>query len=362
MESRHSGGKRRARSNGVRAAVETTSSAAALGFLYGLLIVCCVSIVLALAIVALMYFRSRNFRMDPPYESKQRASEFPFRTGDLVVTSHRTGRRQRGPLVVDTSTLIKCATASPYNHLAVIYVDPTTRQVLFWDMTVTGPRLATVQDMIDGPPDQDVFVRPLLGPRVSTRLFERCMVEQSRHLIEYTRCFVNGFWRCVLPKAPLHVPEACGKARSCQPSREPRSMTDRDADTASLCHQRRCRMTTHADRRHRRRRRRLRKIDAQTKRTCADGGLMPPIQPPYADGDIHDMLAPRTQRRFPARTCSHFVIEIYHLLGIIEYDPDRSYVHPSRVFPCDLITDPIDPGVVPFARPYSLGPLVKIEP
>nr|UMO78899.1 hypothetical protein [Pandoravirus belohorizontensis] len=142
-----------------------------------------VALLVGVTVVALCVARTRRYVTAVPEPRAQRRTlaAHPFRTGDLVLTSNRNGRDGRGAQsLLDWSAPIKWITGSAFNHAAVVYVDPDTRQVLFWEINGSGTRLATVRDLTSGRPDHDVFVRGLSAP-VDGTLFERAMAAQWEH-------------------------------------------------------------------------------------------------------------------------------------------------------------------------------------
>jgi hypothetical protein len=118
--------------------------------------------------------RMRHLWERPPRSNRADLWSYPFRTGDLLLTSTRWCDRQ-------TPSMTKALTKSAYNHVAVAYVDPRTGQPLFWEMTQGGTRLASLHDLACGRPRHDIVVRPLNAP-VDVRAFERA---------------VSDLWDCV---------------------------------------------------------------------------------------------------------------------------------------------------------------------
>lgn len=142
-----------------------------------------VALLVGVTVVALCAVRTRRYVTAAPEPRAPRCAlaAHPFRTGDLVLTSNRNGRDGRGAQsLFDWSAPIKWITGSAFNHAAVVYVEPDTRQVLFWEINGSGTRLATVRDLTSGRPDHDVFVRGLSAP-VDGALFERAMAAQWEH-------------------------------------------------------------------------------------------------------------------------------------------------------------------------------------
>lgn len=108
----------------------------------------------------------RHVRAMPPYKYRCALRDYPFRTGDLIITSAKAGvddpentRRQKRRL--EPSAIIKMFTSSPFNHTGVVYVDPLTGQVYVWELNGSGTRLATMEEMTCGTPDHYIHVRPI---------------------------------------------------------------------------------------------------------------------------------------------------------------------------------------------------------
>jgi len=107
---------------------------------------------------------------------------YPFRTGDLILTSNRLESLRDVVANFDPVAAIKLFTESPFNHTAVAYVDPDTEQTLFWELNGTGTRMATMYDMTSGRPDHIVCVRTLVGgPPIDPRAFMAVVKAQWRY-------------------------------------------------------------------------------------------------------------------------------------------------------------------------------------
>ena len=196
--------------------------------------------------------------------------------------AHRATARARNggrATVLDWSVPIKAFTGSCFNHAAVAYVEPDTRQVLFWEINGAGTRLATVRDLTCGRPDHDVFVRSLSAP-IDVALFERAMAAQWEHEFTFPH-------RPPSPPAPL---DTVARGSRSSPPTPPRH-SQPPCSTATSC--------TRASPRVRRR---------------------PPRE-----------AAPRSKR-----TCAHMVAELYHLVGVLDYDGGRRGIDPAAVFAGDF--------------------------
>jgi hypothetical protein len=220
-----------------------------------------------------------------PRARRARLTTYPFRTGDLVITSNRNGRNGAGiESLLDWSAPIKWFTGSTFNHTAVAYVEPDTKQVLFWEINGTGTRLATVRDLTCGRPDHDIFVRSLSAP-VDDVLFEGAMAAQWEHEFNF------------------FVPAAvCARMLG-----RPRG----DFYASSLLGLSEC------------------------------GAL---------------------QRRATAsrRTCAHMTAELYHLVGVLDYDEGRSGIDPAALSAGDFAKSALDTRILPLADGYHFGPLVHL--
>lgn len=141
------------------------------------------------------------------------ARDHPFCTGDLVLTSSRKGRGRAVP-PLHTSAAIKMMTRSHFNHVAVVVVDPDTRQPLFWEMNGAGTSLSALDDFMDARRDHDVFVRPI-NRAVDTVAFARAMAAQSRDRFNFAVPLdvVRGRWNRLVRTPTRCASEAC--ARTC---------------------------------------------------------------------------------------------------------------------------------------------------
>ena len=255
-------------------------------------LVAAVAALVVLIAVAFLAARARHVRDRPPSARRCALSEYPFCTGDLVLTSNRQGRRRGAQgSMLDWSVPIKILTGSPYNHAAVAYVDPDTRQVLFWEINGTGTRLATVRDLTDGRQHHDVFVRKLSAP-IEDGLFERAMALQWEHEFNF------------FAPAAVAARALGGHRRRVHPRA---SLIDRRLLWAS-------------------------------------------------DSAGTTTQAPRGQR-----TCAHMVAELYHLVGVLDYDGGTRGVDPASVSAGDLARRTIDADVLPLAEGYAFGPVVRLD-
>jgi hypothetical protein len=304
--------RRRAKGAGGRPAVGALLALAAIALVMG---------IIAAAIAATLAARARYVRDNPPCDRACPIDLYPFRTGDLVLTCNRTWRRSprrrrpqddrdegaedegdrpaAGPWGrPDWSVPIKAFTRSHFHHTAVVYVEPRTRQVLFWEINSTGTRLSTVADMMSGRPDHDVFVRSLVPP-IDPALFERALAAQWEH--EFNFFSPVAFVRRAAGLRERSLPRWSAMGRACM-----------------------------------RRRRWWRR---------------------RKDNDDDDDDAPR-------RTCSNMTAELYHLIGVLDYEGalarGQSILDPAAVCAGDFARDPIDRDVLPLASGLEFGPLVRL--
>ena len=376
-------------------------------------LICAVAIgTIVVALVGWAIARRLTFVRDPPCVSARRPlREYAFATGHLVLTSNREGRRgsARSHVWADWSVPIKLLTASCFNHAAIAYVDPETRQVMFWEINGSGTRLATMRDFMSGRPDHDVFVRAI-DPPVDPTLFECAMHAQWEHQFNF-----------FAPAAVLR--RVTGRAHRMQRD----SLVSRDP-VWSHWHKVTAQSTDPS-----------RDADPQCPGSLSHpwwscggapiapafwGGAMPPLPPFYmtplfpwhpqmwppmspmpvqqprqfvvtdrtsdsAPPVIVDDAVPLPQkrrrgRRAPKRTCAHLVAELYHLVGVLDYDTTgregegdggstsqhretKSNDHrticgidPASVFAGDFAREPIDPDVLPVSARHSFGPIIQL--
>ena len=130
---------------------------------------------------------------------------YPFRTGDLILTSARWDpRSDLGIPLRRLPSFTKGLTSSVYNHAAVAYVDERTGQTFFWEMTSGGTRMASIHDLTCGRPRHDIVVRPL-NRLVDVRTFESVVMSQWENVFDYgvgmTWCkrFGREIWRVPIP-------------------------------------------------------------------------------------------------------------------------------------------------------------------
>jgi hypothetical protein len=160
--------------------------------------------------IVVRFFRIVN---RPWYIKRDNFWTYPFKTGDLVITCVKTSGRS----LLSTSALIKFFTNSPYHHVAIVYVEPDTGQVFFWEMNGGGTRLATVLDMVAGRHDQFIAVRSLNKP-VDTALFERVLQTQWNYMFNMDICLA-WYHRYMCPWIPVPflkgLPWGNDKQRTC---------------------------------------------------------------------------------------------------------------------------------------------------
>lgn len=266
-----------------------------------------VIVVVALASAAA---RMRQYVATPPAVDLAHAIDAcPLRTGDLIITSNHNGRR--GHSLADWSVPIKWVTGSPFNHVAVVYVEPDTRQLLFWEINGSGTRLATVRDLTCGRPRHDIFVRRV-SPPVDAAVFERAMAAQWEHEFNFF--------------APAAV------AARLLGSRQHRAFYARSLIS------RRAVFANHdfGD-------------DA-----VDDGG-----------SDLDRRLKSRATRGQKGlvhrRTCAHMIAELYHLVGVLDYAQGRRGIDPAALCAGDFAKTEPDPDILPMARGYRFGPITRLE-
>nr|UDO47793.1 hypothetical protein [Pandoravirus massiliensis] len=247
-------------------------------------------LIVAVALAGAAARMRRYVRAAPAVDLSCAIDESPLRTGDLIITSNHNGRH--GQPLADWSVPIKWITGSRFNHVAVVYVEPDTRQVLFWEINGSGTRLATVRDLTCGRPRHDIFVRRV-SPPVDTAVFERAMAAQWEHEFNFF--------------APAAV---AGRVIGCR--------QHRDFYVRSLLSRRRA--------------------------VCANG------------------QSDRVQRgAVHRRTCAHMVAELYHLVGVLDYDHGRRGIDPAALCAGDFAEAEPDPSILPMARGYRFGPITRLE-
>ncbi|AVK75838.1 Endopeptidase incomplete domain containing protein [Pandoravirus neocaledonia] len=296
-------------------------------------VVFAVALLLAVVVVALAAAaaRMRRYVRTPPTVGLTRAvGAWPLRTGDLIITSNHDGRRGRS--LADWSVPIKWVTGSPFNHVAVVYVEPDTRQLLFWEINGSGTRLATVRDLTCGRPHHDVFVRRV-SPPVDVALFERAMAAQWEHEFNFF--------------APAAV---AARVLGCRQRRDFYAHSLLDCGI----------VLGHGDGVDNDDINRLKdKDDGNNRddrdRDCdSDDGGGPQRSPCARSSGNHRGVVHR-------RTCAHMVAELYHLVGVLDYARGRRGVDPAALCAGDFAKAEPDPAVLPMARRYRFGPLVRLE-
>lgn len=130
-----------------------------------------VIIILASFLMMMVLHIMRYVKMPEDYEFEDDFWRYPFKTGDLIITSHKI----RG--LLNTTWVIRTFTRSNYNHIAIAYVDPYTKQVFFWEMNQGGSRLASRYNFWTSRIGGRLMVRPLNKP-VDQRIFMNMMAKQ----------------------------------------------------------------------------------------------------------------------------------------------------------------------------------------
>ncbi|AGO82938.1 Endopeptidase incomplete domain containing protein [Pandoravirus dulcis] len=173
-----------------------------------------VAILAAVATVAAILTLHREFVRGAPHVPVVPVYAYPFRTGDLVLTSGHVGRGRWMP-PLHASTAIKMVARSHFNHVAIAFVDPATRRPLFWEMNGAGPALSSLGAIMDPRRGHDVFVRALSRP-VDDDAFARIVSAQSgdRYNFGFALDVVRGRWMRRPAREPIRrAATAC--ARTC---------------------------------------------------------------------------------------------------------------------------------------------------
>lgn len=139
-----------------------------------------------------------NIFNKPWYSRKYNFWDYGFKTGDLILTCIKT---KSFSSMFSVSAFIKLFTNSPYHHTAVVYVQPETGQVFFWEMNGGGTRLATVADMVDKKIDQFIAVRSL-NKSIDIRLFEDIIKQQWNYTFNMDIC-LSWYHRFICPYVPV---------------------------------------------------------------------------------------------------------------------------------------------------------------
>jgi len=112
--------------------------------------------------VLLVLPRTLRLRQSPKTATKARLAEFPFKSGDLIVTSAKQDDM--------SSAITKMANNSVYHHIAMVYVEPVTLQVFFWEINGNGTRLIPITQLKHVKQPFHYMVRPLNKPIDTTQL------------------------------------------------------------------------------------------------------------------------------------------------------------------------------------------------
>lgn len=284
-------------------------------------VILAVVLLLVVIIVALAgaAARMRRYVQTPPVVGLTRTvGTCPLRTGDLIITSNHDGRHRRS--LADWSVPIKWVTGSPFNHVAVVYVEPDTRQLLFWEINGSGTRLATVRDMTCGRPRHDVFVRHV-SPPVDAAAFERAMAAQWEHEFNFF--------------APAAV---AARVLGCRQRRDfyTRSLLDRRAVIADDDF--------------------IANEDDDDANAVHDDG---------SGTDLDRRLGDRSGRgqrdAVHRRTCAHMIAELYHLVGVLDYAQGRRGIDPAALCAGDFAKTEPDPDILPMARGCRFGPIIRLD-
>ncbi|AGO85000.1 Endopeptidase incomplete domain containing protein [Pandoravirus salinus] len=180
-------------------------------------VVVLLAVIVVLVVTAAVALNGRFVRDAPRIPTAVPASAYPFRTGDVVLTSSRAGRGRWVP-PLRPSTAIKLATRSHFNHVAIAFVEPATRRPLFWEMNGAGPALSTLAGLMDARHGHDVFVRTLTGRPVDDAVFAHIVSLQSddRYRLGFVWDIARGRW--LRRRRPARDPvrrQAIACARTC---------------------------------------------------------------------------------------------------------------------------------------------------
>ncbi len=104
-------------------------------------------------------------------------AEYAFQSGDLLLASDLPPRDARS-LLLGVGNWTKVLTASAFNHVGVVYVEPLTRAVYVWEINGGGTRLATLHDYTCGRARQRLYVRALNKPLRDVHALERVIARQ----------------------------------------------------------------------------------------------------------------------------------------------------------------------------------------
>jgi hypothetical protein len=119
----------------------------------------------------------------PYYTATCRLEDFPFKTGDLILTSDQTLSKTASC----TGAIIKIFSSSAYHHVAIVYVDPRTNQIFFWEINGNGTRLSSMYDMTCKKPNHFVAVRSINKP-VDNEIFESVLRKQWNYYCNMDIC------------------------------------------------------------------------------------------------------------------------------------------------------------------------------
>lgn len=163
-------------------------------------------------VVILIVIRFLRVIKKPKYYNHCSIKNYPFKTGDLVVTSTNTYDKK----FWDGSNFIKIFTNNPFSHVAFVYVDPDTKNVFFWEMNDTGVRLASIKDFLPSK-NKTIIVRSL-NKTVDDNLVENIIKSQWNLYFNYD-ISLSYYNRFIYPYIPIpffrgHQWEN-GKLRTC---------------------------------------------------------------------------------------------------------------------------------------------------
>ncbi|AVK76902.1 Endopeptidase incomplete domain containing protein [Pandoravirus macleodensis] len=276
-------------------------------------VILAVALLVMIVVVALAgaAARMRRYVGTPPaVDLAHTIDACPLRTGDLIITSNHNGRQGRS--LADWSVPIKWITGSPFNHVAVVYVEPDTRQLLFWEINGSGTRLATVRDLTCGRPRHDIFVR-CVSPPIDAAVFERAMAAQWEH--EFNFFAPAAVAARLLGSRQHHAFYARSLINRRVVFADKNDFGDDVVDDSG------------------------RDLDRRLKSRATRG----------QKGLVH------------RRTCAHMIAELYHLVGVLDYAQGRRGIDPAALCAGDFAKTEPDPDILPMARDYRFGPVTRLE-
>ena len=135
---------------------------------------------LLVLVCLLLIFTIKKTAKKPYYAYKHNMWTYPFKTGDLILFSKKKDH------ILSPNGLLKRVTGTTINHVGVIYVEPHSGHIYVWDMNITGPRLASLVSLVEGPTGKAkneffILVRPL-NKSASSSQFKKIITNRNDHL------------------------------------------------------------------------------------------------------------------------------------------------------------------------------------